>query len=115
MPNSSTEAADKESLTRLSGVEGERDDRWQFPKHLGGIEHRVISTNVQTSRHTEMKAARVMSQIDECNTIRAAAALLELIEAKPNVFTSTWESCVRRLTHVLGASVVRGFTILLHD
>ena len=64
-----------------------------------GIEHRVISTAVQASRFTEMSATQILSQVDEYNAIRAAAGRPEWIEAKLNVFASTWESYVRRLTH----------------
>ena len=100
MPKASQEAADlRSSLIKPSGIEGDRDGRWQFPIYPEGIKSRVVRTNVQASRSTDMKEARLLSTIEQGNVIKAAAGLPELI-AKPNV--SMWESFLRRLTHVFG-------------
>lgn len=53
----------KESLT--SGIDGERDGRWQFPKHPAGVEYRIVSTAAQVSRFNGTSSTPFLSQVDK--------------------------------------------------
>ena len=76
-----------------SGPEGILDEMQALNTELSAL------SVAQASRF--MSSTRILRKIDTYRRNSAAAGLPELIEAKPDVVVSMWESHVRRLIHVL--------------